>query len=61
MRLVRFQLEQALADVSSVLDFVDKKNDECGGSDEFENWHFELLDLKLRLEDMVRNVGRLEE
>lgn len=57
MRLVRFQLEQALSDVSSVLDFVDRKRND---DDKFEDWHYELLDLKLRLQDMVKNVDMLE-
>ena len=60
MRLVKFQLEQALSDVSSVLDFVDKKREKNESSADLENWHYELLDLKLRLEDMVRNVDMLE-
>lgn len=57
MRLIEYQLKNSLTNMEQIRKAVDHK-----GTDEtLENWHYELLDIELRLKDMLRNLDKLEE
>ena len=57
MRLIEYQLKNSLTNMEQIRKAVDHK-----GTDEtLSNWHYELLDIELRLKDMIRNLDKLEE
>lgn len=58
--LMEYELKQSLLNVKSARRLIDKKR-ELYDSDMLENYHIELLDLEIRLEDMVRNIDKVED
>ena len=59
MRLIEYQLKNSLTNIEMIRKAIDHKMEK--GDDSLENWHYELLDMELRLKDMVRNIDMLEE
>ena len=51
-------LKVALDKVQIVRSIIDSKMEECS-DDILESYHYELLDVELRLKDMVNNIGKL--
>lgn len=60
VKLMEHQLKQALANVECVRKLVDSKM-ETVDNELLGNYHYELLDVELRLKDMVNHIGGLEE
>jgi hypothetical protein len=60
VNLMEYQLKQSLFNVQSARQLVDKKMEESY-SEILENYHIELLDVEIRLEDMIRNIGKIED
>ena len=58
--LMEYELKQSLLNVKSARRLIDKKR-ELYDSDMLENYHIELLDLEFRLEDMVKNIDKVED
>lgn len=58
--LMEYELKQSLLNVKSARRLIDKKR-ELYDSDMLENYHIELLDLEIRLEDMVKNIDKVED
>lgn len=58
--LMEYELKQSLLNVKSARRLIDKKR-ELYDSDMLENYHIELLDLEFRLEDMLRNIDKVED
>ena len=58
--LMEYELKQCLLNVKSARRLIDKKR-ELYDSDMLENYHIELLDLEIRLEDMVKNIDKVED
>lgn len=58
--LMEYELKQSLLNVKSARRLIDKKR-ELYDSDMLENYHIELLDLEIRLEDMLRNIDKVED
>lgn len=58
--LMEYQLKESLVNVESARKLVDKKREEVD-SDLLDNYHYELLDLELRLKDMISHIGGIEE
>lgn len=63
MRLIEYQLRNSLTNVEQIRKAIDHKMDdeEVISSSSLENWHYELLDMELRLKDMLRNIDQLEQ
>ena len=61
MKLMKHQLKEALADISKAHEFVEKKSRENPDNPNLLNWKYELLDLELRLKDMVRHFPTLQD
>ena len=52
---MEYELEQSLLNVKSARKLIDKKREDTD-SDMLENYHIELLDLELRLKDMLNHL-----
>lgn len=57
--LMEYQLKQSLLNVKSARKLIDRKMEEYD-DDMLEDYHIELFDLELRLEDMLGNIGKIE-
>ena len=53
--LMEYELEQSLLNVKSARKLIDKKRENTD-SDMLENYHIELLDLELRIKDMLNHL-----
>ena len=60
VKLMEHQLKQSLENVECARKLVDSKMEEVD-SDLLGNYHYELLDVELRLKDMIKHIGGLEE
>lgn len=58
--LMEYQLKESLVNVESARNLVDKKREEID-SEQLDNYHYELLDLELRLKDMINHIGTIED
>lgn len=60
MRLIEYQLRNTLTNLEQIRKVVDFKR-ETVTDDNLETWHYELLDMELRVKDMLRNIDSLED
>ena len=58
--LMEYELEQSLLNVKSARKLIDKKREDTD-SDMLENYHIELLDLELRLKDMLNHLDKIRD
>ena len=58
--LMEYELKQSLLNVKSARRLIDKKR-ELYDSDMLENYHIELLDLEIRLDDMLKHIDKIED
>ncbi len=59
MRLVKHQLKQSLANIESAREFIDSKRLNDGDNEYLENYHYEMLDIELRLKDMLNHIHKI--
>lgn len=59
MELMEYQLKQALLNVECARKYVDNKRLTQGENEYLENYHYELLDMELRLKDMINHLHNL--
>ena len=57
---MEYELEQSLLNVKSARKLIDKKREDTD-SDMLENYHIELLDLELRLKDMLNHLDKIRD
>lgn len=57
--LIEYQLKQSLLNIKSARKVIDKEN-EKHNDDMLENYHIELYDVELRLEDMLKHLNKIE-
>lgn len=60
VNLVEYQLKTALVNVESVKQFIDNQR-EVVGADVLDDYHYELLDIELRLKDLLAHLGNVED
>ena len=60
VELMEYELEQSLLNVKSARKLIDKKMEETD-SDMLENYHIELLDIELRLKDMLTHLENIKD
>ena len=63
MKLIEYQLKTALYNVEQAKKQIDKKRDESQDhmNRNLENYHYELLDIDLRLKDMINHLHTIEQ
>lgn len=63
MKLIEYQLKTALYNVEQAKKQIDKKRDESQDhmNRSLENYHYELLDIDLRLKDMINYLHTIEQ
>lgn len=58
MRLIEYQLRNTLTNIEQMRKAIDSKR-EHEPDDNLETWHYELLDMELRVKDMLRNLDTI--
>ena len=56
--LMKYQLEQALDNIQTVKTEIDSRR-ENDDNDYLDSYHYELLDLELRLKDMINHIHKI--
>lgn len=56
--LMKYQLEQALDNIQTVKKEIDSRR-ENDDNDYLDSYHYELLDLELRLKDMINHIHKI--
>ena len=57
--MIKYQLEQALLNVKSAKETIDKKRLSDDSNEYLENYHYELLDMELKLKDMIHHIHKI--
>lgn len=57
--MIKYQLEQALLNVKSAKETVDEKRLSDDNNKYLENYHYELLDMELKLKDMIHHIHKI--
>ena len=60
MRLIEYQLRNTLTNLEQIRKVIDFKRKTIN-DDNLETWHYELLDMELRVKDMLRNIDKLKD
>lgn len=58
MKLMKYQIEQALLNIQNARQYVDKQREE-DDNEYLEHYHYEMLDIELRLKDMLNHIHKL--
>lgn len=58
MKLMKYQIEQALLNIQNARQYIDKCREE-EDNEYLENYHYEMLDIELRLKDMLNHIHKL--
>ena len=58
MKLMKYQIEQALLNIQNARQYIDKQREE-NDNGYLENYHYEMLDIELRLKDMLNHIHKL--
>lgn len=58
MRLVKHQLKESLVNIESAREFIDSKRIK-DDNEYLESYHYELLDIELRIKDMLNHIHKL--
>ena len=57
--MIKYQLEQALLNVKSAKETIDEKRLSDDSNEYLENYHYELLDMELKLKDMIYHIHKI--
>ena len=55
---MKYQIEQALLNIQNARQYVDKQREE-DDNEYLENYHYKMLDIELRLKDMLNHIHKL--
>ncbi len=55
---MKYQIEQALLNIQNARQYIDKCREE-EDNQYLENYHYEMLDIELRLKDMLNHIHKL--
>ena len=58
MKLMKYQIEQALLNIQNARQYIDKQREESD-NEYLDNYHYEMLDIELRLKDMLNHIHKL--